>query len=205
MCVGPQMAGRSRRSIYKNGDVLSAIQLLDVLSGKSHTLVGFKDLEIEDAVWTADGRGLLVVYYAKSTGTQIGFVSKRDGQFHAITKDTNTYQALTLSSDGKSLAAVQGKTTSTLHILPATGFTGNTPNPALPQIKNPLSFGWASSGELYVSDATSLVRTALDGNSKTTALQRSQCRDFGNRLFRWAIRICIVGRPWREQRKHLAC
>jgi Tol biopolymer transport system component len=57
-----------------------------------------------------------------------------------------------------------------LHILPATGFTGNTPDPALPQIKNPLRFGWASSRELYVSDAASLVRTALDGNSKTTVL-----------------------------------
>jgi serine/threonine protein kinase len=158
-------------TIYKNGDVLSAIQLLDVLSGKTRTLVGFKDWGINQAVWTADGQGLIVSYFVKgSASAQIGFVSKRDGQFYAITKDTNTYESLTLSSDGKSLAAIQGKTTSTLHILPATGFTGNTPDPALPQIKNPLSFEWASSGELYVSDATSLVRTTLDGNSKTTVL-----------------------------------
>ena len=156
--------------INQSGDVLTAIQLLDVSSGKSNTLVGFKDLEIEDAVWTADGRGLLVGYYAKgSTGTQIGFVSKRDGQFHVITKDTNTYQALTISSDGKSLAAVQQKFTFTLHILPATGFTGNTPNPALPQIKNPFRFGWANREDLYISDIYgSLVRVSVGGDSKST-------------------------------------
>ena len=148
----------------------AAIQLLDVSSGKSNTLVGFKDLEIYEAVWTADGRGLLVVYYGKgSTGTQIGFVSKRDGQFHVITKDTNTYQALTISSDGKSLAAVQQKFTFTLHILPATGFTGNTPNPALPQIKNPFRFGWANREDLYISDISgSLIRVSVDGDSKST-------------------------------------
>ena len=51
--------------INQRGD--TTIQLLDVSSGKSNTLVGFKDLEIEDAVWTADGRGLLVAYYAKGS------------------------------------------------------------------------------------------------------------------------------------------
>ena len=154
--------------INQSGD--TTIQLLDVSSGKSNTLVGFKDLEIYEAVWTADGRGLLVVYYGKgSTGTQIGFVSKRDGQFHVITKDTNTYQALTISSDGKSLAAVQQKFTFTLHILPATGFTGNTPNPALPQIKNPFRFGWANREDLYISDISgNLIRASVDGDSKST-------------------------------------
>src|SRR5450631_973508 len=154
--------------ISQSGD--TTIQLLDVSSGKPNTLVGFKDLEIEDAVWTADGWGLLVVYYAKgSTGSQIGFVSKRNGQFHVITKDTNTYQALTISSDGKSLAAVQQKFTFTLHILPATGFTGNTPNPALPQIKDPFRFGWADHEDLYISDIYgSLIRVSVDGDSKST-------------------------------------
>jgi hypothetical protein len=90
---------------------------LDVSSGKSNTLVGFKDLgSTRRYGWRMAGPacGLL---WQRFHGHQIGFVSKRDGWFHVITKDTNTHQASTISSDGKS-AAVQQKFTFTLHILP---------------------------------------------------------------------------------------
>ena len=158
-------------TIYKNGDVLTAIQLQDVLSGKSRTLAAFADWGITEALWTADGQGLIVSYFVKGlTLLQIGFVSKHDGQFHAVTKDTNSYESLTLSSDGKSLRCNSRKNDLDFAYFASYGFTGNTPDPALPQIKNPISFGWASSEELYVSDASSLVRITLDGNSKTTIL-----------------------------------
>ena len=168
--------------VYQTGDALSAIQLLDVSSGKSKTLAGFRDWGITEAVWTPGARGLIIAYWVKgSPSVQIGFVSNPSGEFHPTTKDTNTYQAITLSSDGKTLAAIQQKTTQTLHILPATGFGRNPSTPAPSQIKNPVSFGWASSGELYFSDITSLVRISADGISKTTLLSDPNAAIFRSR------------------------
>ena len=169
-------------------DVLSSIELLEVTSGKTHRLVGFKDWGVTEAVWTPDGKGLLIDYWFKgSARSQIGFVSATQGQFHPITKDTNTYQTATVSLDGKVLAAVQKKYIHTLHILPAAGFTGNAPNPAFQQIKNPYSFAWANSGELYVADVTSLMRISTNGANKTVLLGDPNAAIFG-------IKNCSVSR-----------
>src|ERR1700690_3419998 len=96
--------------VYLTGDVLCAIRLLDVLSGKSQTLAGFKDRGILEAVWTPDARGLIIGYFAQgSQRRQIGFVSYPTGRFYPTTKDTDAHQSLSLSSDGKMMAAVQQK------------------------------------------------------------------------------------------------
>ena len=167
--------------VYLTGDLLCAIRLLDVLSGKSQTLAGFKDRGIVEAVWTPDARGLIIGYFVQgSQRGQIGFVSYPTGRFYPTTKDTDAHQSLSLSSDGKMLAAVQQKTTQTLHIVPAAGVKGNKPNPALSLIKNPWSFDWASNGELYVSELTSLIRISTDGRSRTTVLSDPNAEAFGS-------------------------
>src|SRR5207237_514302 len=90
-------------------------------------------------------------------------------------------QARTLSSYGKTLAAIQQKTTQTLHILSATGFSGNPSTLTPSQIKNPANFGWASSGELYISDMTSLMRISADGTNKTTLMSDPNAAIFSTR------------------------
>jgi serine/threonine protein kinase len=156
--------------IYQHGAV-SEIELLDVLSGKTHTLADFKVWGINEGVWTPDGRGLVVTYWSpESVRIQIGFISNRGGQLHPITKDTNRYQALTLSSDGKKLAAVQQRNILTLDILPTTGLQENISDVALSAIKHPESFGWAANGELYITDSNNLLRMSLDGSNKSTLL-----------------------------------
>jgi eukaryotic-like serine/threonine-protein kinase len=157
--------------VYQTGDVLSALRLVDVSSGKSRTLAEFKDWAITEALWMPDARGLALGYFVRgSPRIQIGFLSNPRGQFYSITKDTATYRALSLSADGKMLAAVQEKTTRTLLILPATGSGGDPPKPALSEIKNPDDFEWASSGELYISDPNSLVRISVDSSKKIMLL-----------------------------------
>ena len=127
--------------------------------------------------WLPDGRGLFatyqknaVLFFAPFASTQIGFVSSLSGQLRAITKDTNNYQTLTLSADGKSLAVVQQKATQTMYLLPATGFRGNPPNPAQAQNKDSVIFRWASNGDLYFGDGGSLLRISVDGGLKVTLL-----------------------------------
>jgi serine/threonine protein kinase len=131
---------------------LSTIQVENVTLAGVKTLERFNELKLNDLIWYPDGRGLLTTYQRSSgflARFQIGFVSNSAGQFRTVTKDTNNYQTLSLSADGKTLATVQQKTTPTLYLLPAVGFTGTSPNPAPAQNKNSFLFGWASNGDLY--------------------------------------------------------
>jgi eukaryotic-like serine/threonine-protein kinase len=150
-----------------------SIQLYDLVSSKDQTLARFNDLPIWGIAWLPDRRGLLAIY-SKNIGfverSQIGFISNPGGQFHTITNDTNDYQTLTLSADGKTLTTVQQKATQTLYLMPATGFAGNPPNPAPAQSKDAAMFGWASDGDLYFGDGGNLLRMSVDGGNKTTLL-----------------------------------
>jgi len=150
---------------------LSVIQIQDMPSGKVKSLSRFNNVQLNDLAWLPDSRGLLATYQPNATPyarSQVGFVSEPGGQFRAITRDTNNYQTVTVSADGKTLATVQQKSTQTFYILPAAGFSGNPPNPAPAQIKDAIFFDWVSNGILYFDDVDSLVRISADGADKAT-------------------------------------
>ena len=133
----------------------------------------FNDLPIWAITWMPDRRGLLSIYDMNIgfvDRSQIGVVSNPGGQFHTVTNDTNDYETLTLSADGKTLATVQQKATQTLYLMPAAGFSGNPPHPAAAQSKNAAMFGWASDGDVYFGDGGNLLRMSVDGSDKTTLL-----------------------------------
>jgi eukaryotic-like serine/threonine-protein kinase len=156
------------------GNVL--IQLYDLISSKARTLNRFENRPIDNVVWMPD-RGSLLAIYQNNIGfvtrSQIGFISNPGGQFHTITNDTNDYGTLTLSADGKTLATVQQKATQILYLMPAAGFSGHPPSPALAQSKNAAMFGWASNGDVYFGDGGNLLRMSVDGSNKTTLLSDS--------------------------------
>ena len=91
-------------------------------------------------------------------------------------------------------------------MLPAAGFTGNTPDPAPAQVKDALFFGWAANSGLYFDDVGSLVRISTGGGDKTNILTDStaqiiqplSCRDGRYIVFSWA------GHSGGNQTKHLA-
>jgi serine/threonine protein kinase len=152
---------------------LSVIQIQDVPSAKVKTLSRFNNLQWNDLAWLPDGRGLIATYQRNATTyarSQIALVSEPAGQFRPITRDTNNYQTLTLSADGRTLATVQQRSTQTFYVLPAAGFTGDTPNPAPAQSKESFFFDWAGNGTLYFDDVNSLVRMSTDGGDKVTLL-----------------------------------
>jgi Tol biopolymer transport system component len=155
------------------GEARVSIQLHDLASSKVRTLARFNDLPLNSIVWSPDGRGLLATYQ-RDIGfvarSQIGFISYPEGQFHTITKDTNDYQTVTLSADGKTLATVQQKATQILYLMPARGFASNPPNPALAQSKDAAMFGWARNGDIYFGDDSNLLRTSTDGRNTATLL-----------------------------------
>jgi Tol biopolymer transport system component len=185
------------RPLPNASDAFTTIQLKDLASGKTQTLAGFGQIILNELFWAPDGRGFLAGYQKKispDTRNQIGFISYPGGKLRAVTKDTNNYQTLSVSSDGKMLAAVQQKITRTMYFLPAAGFSGTPPGPAAAQNKNAFVFGWANSGDLYFDSGGDIVRMSADGSNKTTLLSdpASQitrpigCNGGRNIVFTWA-------------------
>jgi serine/threonine protein kinase/Tol biopolymer transport system component len=153
---------------YANG-ALSIIQFADSVSGKVRQFAEFNDRELSGLVWLPNSSGLLTTYMPGSSPPpnhlQIGFVARPGGEFRRITKDTNSYQTLTLSADGNTLAAVQQKATQTLYLMPAAGFAGTPPAPAAAQSKDSHFFSWAGNNDFYFDG--DLQRISLDGGTRT--------------------------------------
>jgi dipeptidyl aminopeptidase/acylaminoacyl peptidase len=154
------------------------IQLMDIASGKTQNFAGVKGFAFSKLAWLPDGRGLLVQYQDRSTGlnhSQIGFVSYPGGQFHTITKDTNSYTTLTPSADAKTMATVQSKRSYTLYsISAATGMATNPYNPAIPpRQKAFLRFSWAGNDGFYLAEDNQLLRVSSYKGNKTTLLNNA--------------------------------
>jgi eukaryotic-like serine/threonine-protein kinase len=154
---------------YTNG-VLSAIDVVDITSAKVKSFVRSSERELSDFVWAPNGRGFFTTYQATSgpppEHLQIGFLSYPGAEFRPVTRDTNAYQTLTLSADGKTLAAAQQKATQTLYLLPPEGFAKHVPPPPAAQSKDSYFFGWASDNEVYFDG--NLERVSLDGTQRVS-------------------------------------
>ena len=103
------------------GDPLSSVRFRDVASAKLEAVIPSTKLQLNGLAWLPDDRGLAVTYQNNSmpnARVQIGFLSNSGEQFRTITNDTNSYQTLTLSADGRTLATVQQRTMGTLYLLP---------------------------------------------------------------------------------------
>jgi Tol biopolymer transport system component len=97
-------------------------------------------------------------------------VSHSGGQIQPITRDTNEYDALTVSADGKTAATVQVRTAYSLSLLPGAGVQANTPIQPLPQPQDVQSVAWTADGKLLVSDGQSVRQMHADGNQQSTIL-----------------------------------
>jgi eukaryotic-like serine/threonine-protein kinase len=166
-------------ALANTNDASTPLQLLDVASGKIHSLTAVKNLMLSWLVWMPDGSGLIVSYTGRSMGIsmglaggQIGFVSYPDGQFRTITNDTDHYVTLTLSADAKTLATVQTKGIFDFYTIPAAGTGINPPNPAIPQRKKGfMDFAWAGSNGFYLAEDNNLTRISFDGDQEKMLLR----------------------------------
>jgi serine/threonine protein kinase/Tol biopolymer transport system component len=154
-------------------DALSELIVHAVKTGEARTIAKLRNELLLDAIWLPNGRGMVTRYQERISPlarTQIGYVSYPDGEFRSITRDTNAYQSLSLSSDGKTLATVQQKTGATFFLLPAGGFVGSQPPPAAAQNKNSFLFGWRNDGGVFFDDGSEILRMAVDGNGRAVVL-----------------------------------
>ena len=150
-------------------NALSGINVLDYDTKKIHTLT-FADKAIWEMTWSPGGDGLFVIYQQRGptfNRRQIGYVSLADGQLHPISRDTNSYATLSLSSDGKMLATVQQKVVSNFYVLPGEGSTSADITPFASGGEHILFFNWTADGGLLISDLTQLMHTDANGQNPT--------------------------------------
>lgn len=174
----------------------SPVEVRNAQTGKLDALVPSKRLYWFNLEWLPKERGLLLEYQRLPNifrGVQIGFLSSLGSELRQVTHDTNNYQTMTLSADGQTIAAVQQKVRATLYFLPSTGFSGETPKPALAQRSDAFRFSWAANGDIYFTEFGDLLEMSPDGRSKTTILhdsngavmQMSACRNGKYVLVLW--------------------
>jgi serine/threonine protein kinase len=154
-------------------DAQGVVRTIDLATGKDQPLATLTDKFATSLAWMPDGRGLMIVYTDRSTGfrrAQIGFVSFPDGQFHALTNDTNGYQTLSISADGKSIAAMQRQGSESVVLLPGSGHGNPAPVAGIPTNENVRQVLWDKDGNLLVVSSHAILRTSPDGNHQTTIL-----------------------------------
>ena len=150
-----------------------------VAGGKSRRFVAFKDKFPEEIRWSPDGQTLFTNY--RQTGanwsrTQIGFLSGPGTSIEPITRDTNRYETLTLSADGRTLATVQTRSYSTVYVLSKAGHGFRELRPLLSQsgeFDEWSQLNWSPDGNLLVSNTGRLFKLTTDGKNRTDLLADS--------------------------------
>ena len=95
-------------SVFQPGDKFSGLVAIDVDTAKQKLFLTSDDTAFAKPVWTPDGKGLLVLgFRGYGAQGQILFVSFPDGKLSPVTRDTNSYQDLSLAADGHTVATVQ--------------------------------------------------------------------------------------------------
>ena len=149
------------------GNALGGINLFEVDTGKIQTLV-FADKSILQMAWSHGGGGLFVIYQQKGPNfnrRQIGFLGLADGKLRPISHDVNSYETLTTSADGKTLATVQQKFVSHFYVMPAEGSKSAEAVPFAPAGEHVQSFNWTANNALLTSDLTQLVSIDANGSN----------------------------------------
>ena len=158
-------------SLYALGDDLGTIKSIDVAGKQVRPLASFKNELAFEVVWLPRGQWLLARYNQKGPSymrSQLGTVSSAAGQIQPITRDTNTYDTLTVSADGKTAATVQVRTANSLSLIPNTSSKANISAQVLPQTQDVQSVAWTSDGNLLVSDGQSVQRMNPEGEQRST-------------------------------------
>jgi serine/threonine protein kinase len=158
-------------SFFFNGKDTASLVALDIDSGNQTALASSSGL-MDDPVWMPDGKHILALTTAPETNfnvSQLSVFSYPDGAARAITNGTNSYGAVSVSSDGKTIASVQGQSVTALQVLPYSPAGAGQPatiadRPATDDVS------WTPDGHLLVSQEGTLYQMDADGSNKKTLL-----------------------------------
>jgi hypothetical protein len=186
--------------VYENGNEMSQIKMFDAATGNETKLVGFKDYAPSFLTWMPSGAGMLLTSESRGTGfirQQIGYFATGDPEIRFVTQDTNNYDTLRLSADGKTLSAIQRHATYGFFNFPAAAALAGKPPivTGIRQERDIYGFNWAPENTLYVNDGGKLMRVNADGSGDETVLVSeadtvlglpASCGDGKYIVFTWA-------------------
>jgi len=184
---------------YADSKAPGQISVFDIASSKDTSLTAFPDRAFIALAWSPDGRGLLVNYSDRASGSanrQIGFVSYPDGHFQSLTNDIHGYRTLSISADGKAMVTIQQQQSDSVHVQTLAANRSPVQVPGVPNQATVRGVGWDSGGNLIVTTSTSMLRLSPDGSQQTTLLSdpnatmgwSSACRNGGPILLQWYLR-----------------
>lgn len=147
------------------------VQLFDVQKNQEVPLVSFPDKRFADIKWLPDGRGLLALYSDRSTNysrRQIGYLSYPDGKLEAVTNDTNNYNSVALSGDGRTLSTIQNQPVAEIDLLPASGGATASAVPGISKLlQQTRDGGWLNNSEILLVLPSRMLKISLDGSQQT--------------------------------------
>ena len=184
-------------------DFPGQIKTFEMASGNDAPVTSFASTVFYHAVWTPDGRGLLVNYFG-GNGFQIGYVSYPGGRLQSLTTDARGYDPQGLSGDGRSLLAMQRQVSDSVFLQPVAGNGQPTAVRGLPK-ENVRSVGWDSRGELIITTQETILRISPDGSRQTALLRNppgilrssSVCGGSGAILFSTFDKLSATTNVWR--------
>jgi serine/threonine protein kinase/Tol biopolymer transport system component len=146
---------------------------VDVNTGREKTLYDATGY-FEKAVWTPDGRDLVLIFRDSTTkwsGGQIGEVDIRSGKFRRITNDLNDYSggSLGLTREAKELVAIQTIPETGLYVMSSEPHSA--PNQGIAGHVD-AALGWIKSGRLLAMDIDGHISTMnADGSDRDVIFQ----------------------------------
>jgi eukaryotic-like serine/threonine-protein kinase len=146
-------------SVFSLDKTLSTLEAVNVDKKAQEHIADFNS-NLVQVIAALPGGGLLAQHLEKSnyTKSQIGFITKAGDAISQVTRDTNAYNALSISADGKTVATVQQRLTRTLWLAPAAGDTISAPPQVLTGVQDSLVFDYAPDGSILINENSQTIR-----------------------------------------------
>ncbi|HUO34298.1 MAG TPA: protein kinase [Candidatus Acidoferrum sp.] len=152
-------------------NAVTALDLFDVATGQK-TVLAKTPVAVDDAIWLPDQSGVLVLASSRETSLnrdQIGLFSYSSGNYRAVTNDTNNYRSLSLSADGKTIAAVQSQYVGGLQVAPF-GDKGAGDPTTISTLPPTREVAWTYDGKLLVNQENRIFIMDADGSNRSPLL-----------------------------------
>jgi serine/threonine protein kinase len=161
------------QDVVQPGDALSGLVAVNANTGKDHLFFTSNSALVSAPTWVPDGSGPLVLSAEISPTTslrQITFVSYPDGKSHPITRDTNSYEDLSLASDGHTLATVVSEGHYGLYLAAS---DGASPKQLL-SAHGTFTANWTPAGQVLIDQDARVSLLNPDSNAKTALTPEDQ-------------------------------